>query len=219
MIRARKNKKAPTVIPVVRATSGEGLEPTHSHEEIQMIETIALDTDSAAEELSEPTLSERKFDAKAAEKGWVPGSPLWQLERRRHYYYNADTCESVELRAGARPIWSSPDHDLPMPHANGGFVLSRPWTMRLDLHPGLLRDNVRTYPTAQIQLAQKASEVDPFVILDRFTGGEKPSEGIARVAGTEFKFTLDEAAELAHLLLLVVDVARGTSDDIDQQVA
>lgn len=217
MIRARKNKKAPAVNPVVVATSGEGSRTNPTQEEIQMDNSIALDTDNASVELSEYERMELEFDALAADKGLTPGSALWQLERRSFCFYTADTLTApVELRAGARPVWADPAFDVASTHGDGAYVSSRPWEMRMDLHPGMLTEDLRISATARARLMQRASEVDPFVILDRFADC---GDGIARVPGSESRFTLDEAAELAHLLLLVVDVARGTSDDNDPAVA
>ena len=213
MIRARKNKKAPAVNPVVSATSGEGSRTNPTQEEIQMSHHIACDADNAPEELSEYEQMELDFATLAADKGLTPDSPLWKLERRAFYFNAIGTMLTpVELLTGGRPGWSDPECDIVSQYAAHDTVASRVWATRLSLHPGTLMDSYRLYARAEVQLMQQANEVEPFVLMRRKAeqnSGEKPTT----VKGSETRFTLSEAAELAHLLLLVIDLARGTSDD------
>lgn len=213
MICARKNKKAPAVNPVVPATSGEGSRTNPTQEEIQMSHHIASDTDNTPEELSEYEQMELDFATLAADRGLVPDSALWKLERRA-FYFNAieSLLEPVELLTGGRPVWADPDCDIVSQHGAHHVVASRVWATRLDLHPGTIMDGYRLSARAEVQLMQQANEVEPFVLMRRKAeqnSGEKPTT----VKGSETRFTLSEAAELAHLLLLVIDLARGTSDD------
>lgn len=192
--------------------------PNHrqNHPPTELDESCGYEmTERAFDTLAE---TEKLFDALAAEKGFTPGSALWKLERRAFDYETDVHCGPVELAAGPRPYWADPNSDFVSQYGNGGIVSSRPWLQRLDLHPGHLIGDHRRSATARLNLMQKASEVDPIVILNRFAE-QHGIEGISKVAGSEFRFTLDEAAELAHLLLLIVDVARGTNDDIEQAVA
>lgn len=218
MIRARKNKKAPAVNPVVPATSGRGSRTNPTQEEIQMNNSIASGTDNAPEELSEYEQMELEFDALAADKGLTPGSALWQLERRAFYFNSIETLLApVELLSGNRPNWADPEFDVVSQYGAQHVVASRVWATRLNLHPGTLMDGYRLSARAEVQLLQQANEVEPFVLLRRKAeqnSGEKPTT----VKGSETRFTLEEAAELAHLLLLAIDVARGTSDDTDPAV-
>lgn len=218
MIRTRKNKKAPAVNPVVRATSGEGSRTNPTQEEIQMNHPIASDTDNTPEELSEYEQMELDFATLAAERGLVPDSALWKLERRAFYFNAIDSLlEPVELLTGGRPAWADPDCDFVSQYGAHHVVASRAWATRLNLHPGTLMDGYRLSARAEVQLLQQANEVEPFVLLRRKAeqnSGEKPTT----VKGSETRFTLEEAAELAHLLLLAIDVARGTSDDTDPAV-
>lgn len=213
MIRARKNKKAPAVNPVVRATSGEGSRTNPTQEEIQMSHDNASDVDSAPDVLSEYEQMELDFATLAADRGLVPDSALWKLERRAFYFNAIDSLlEPVELLAGGRPTWADPDCDIVSQYGAHHVVASRAWATRLDLHPGTIMDGYRLSARAEVQLMQQANEVEPFVLMRRKAeqnSGEKPTT----VKGSETRFTLSEAAELAHLLLLVIDLARGTSDD------
>ena len=83
MICARKNKKAPAVNPVVRATSGEGSRTNPTQEEIQMSHDNACDIDNAPEELSEYERMELDFATLAADRGLIPESALWKLRTSR----------------------------------------------------------------------------------------------------------------------------------------
>lgn len=218
MIRTRKNKKAPAVNPVVRATSGEGSRTNPTQEEIQMNHPIASDTDNTPEELSEYEQMELDFATLAAERGLVPDSALWKLERRAFYFNAIDSLlEPVELLTGGRPAWADPDCDFVSQYGAHHVVASRAWATRLNLHPGTLMDGYRLSARAEVQLLQQANEVEPFVLL-RWKAEQNSGEKPTTVKGSETRFTLEEAAELAHLLLLAIDVARGTSDDTDPAV-
>lgn len=173
----------------------------------------ASDVDSAPDALSEYERMELDFAALAADRGLTPESALWKLERRA-FYFNAieSLLEPVELLTGGRPVWADPDCDIVSQHGAHHVVASRVWATRLDLHPGTIMDGYRLSARAEVQLMQQANEVEPFVLMRRKAeqnSGEKPTT----VKGSETRFTLSEAAELAHLLLLVIDLARGTSDD------
>lgn len=67
-------------------------------------------------------------------------------------------------------------------------------------------NDVIVHARAEVTIQQGRTQVDPMIQLVKMAAGTDPKVATIKLA-------LDEAARLAHALLLAVDVARGISDD------
>ncbi|KDQ02036.1 hypothetical protein EN35_16495 [Rhodococcus qingshengii] len=62
-----------------------------------------------------------------------------------------------------------------------------------------------------VQIRRRIANVEPLVTLERWETDAKGKFG--SIFGSHCALDLDEAAQLAHALLLAIDVARGISDE------
>lgn len=115
--------------------------------------------------------------------------------------------------------WADRDCDLISHVPSLCGVSSAPVSIPLTHHVGsALRAQRDLSPAnADVRIMQRIKSAEPFVSLQRWEA--KKGQGFDPVAGSRYTLTLDEAAQLAHTLLLAVDVARGTSDEIGSVTA
>ncbi|WP_077043183.1 hypothetical protein [Rhodococcus sp. MTM3W5.2] len=107
--------------------------------------------------------------------------------------------------------WAYSEFVRPAP--NGVELRSEAMRNTLSRHPGSYVTNGERIDPAHVsvQIRQYALEREPYIHVERWAGVDGRRE---RIAGSEYRFTLDEAAELAHSLLLAVDAARGTTEEV-----
>lgn len=139
-----------------------------------------------------------------------PGSALWQLHRRE---YDRSYCVARESIVG-RVL---PDARPPMWHeglpAFSEVPFKNAWrspsaSVVLTNHQGKKSEDGRTVqvPRLEATLMQQMTDAEPYVAMRRF---EQAAEGhYTDIRGSSYFLRLSEAAELARLLLLFVDVAR-----------
>lgn len=154
------------------------------------------------------------FAQYAAKRGLVPGSAQWALDRRQFDLAVAVPYAGRLDAAAPRPAWSEPSEDWNSRTVSESLFGSLPWSLPLDRHPGQYRETEVVSARAELRLRQRPAEVEPYVEMRRLAALDGASD-FEVIDGSGYRFTLDEAAELAHLILLVVDVARETAADPD----
>lgn len=133
----------------------------------------------------------------------------------------ADADNSIDLNellgaVAAGKSWVDRDCDLISHVPSLCGVSSMPVSVPLTHHVGSASRALRDLSpaNADVRIMQRIKSSEPFVSLQCWEA--KSGKGFDPVAGSRYTLTLDEAVHLAHTLLLAVDVARGTSDDIGQ---
>ncbi|MGV9714462.1 hypothetical protein [Rhodococcus pyridinivorans] len=106
-------------------------------------------------------------------------------------------CENLVMNAVANSEWHGPGIDIPLAMHNGE------WT-----HNGGIRQAF-----ARVKLVQKITEITPRIELERWAK-HKGKDGLSQADGSCYKLTLDEARQLAHDLLLLLDVACDAPDEV-----
>ncbi|MBJ8340002.1 hypothetical protein JGU71_13985 [Antrihabitans sp. YC3-6] len=132
-------------------------------------------------------------------------SALWRWHR--HDFEHAAVTDLTSIRPPAEK-WISSNWTRYSDVAAQTEFCSVPLSVRLDRHAGELHKGQKqlTHAFASVQLAQVAVETAPIVELLRH--GMVDTDDVLPQPGSRYRLTLDEAAGLAHLLLLAVDVAR-----------
>ncbi|WP_144419604.1 hypothetical protein [Rhodococcus sp. ARP2] len=111
----------------------------------------------------------------------------------------------------ARAPWADRDFDITsrIPELCG--VASAPVSIPLGKHVGIRGSNGIDPAHVDVQVLERVIHSEPIVALDRWETDAKGKFG--KIVGSHYNLTLDEAVQLAHTLLLAVDVARCTSVD------
>ncbi|WP_138845257.1 hypothetical protein [Rhodococcus pyridinivorans] len=104
--------------------------------------------------------------------------------------------ESSVMNAIANSEWRGPAVDIPLAMHNGE------WTRSGGIHQAF----------ARIMLTQKITEFKPRIELERWAN-HKGKDGLSKADGSRYLLTLDEARQLAHDLLLMLDVASDAPDE------
>lgn len=136
----------------------------------------------------------------------VEGSPLWFLEHRA--YNAANISANLDELAGPGPDWAV-DKTFYSRQVWTEF-LSEPLTLILGHHPGVRNGATLKRAHAKLQIVQGCNKAEPHIRIGRYA--QTDDQVLTEVDGSRYRFRLDEASELAHLLLLLVDVARGSDE-------
>ncbi|OZF57025.1 hypothetical protein [Rhodococcus sp. 14-2470-1a] len=144
------------------------------------------------------------------------GSAHWTWQR--HIFDQSGWCEKENIQPelyghiSDAPYWA---------RAYDGFVPNRTpsqsgWEsseaeMRLRREPGKWNDDGLTLARLRLHIRQSVSSREPFLVLNMTSLDVETKDKLTKYRLTQL--TLDEAIELAHLLLLTVDVARGPADE------
>ena len=138
-----------------------------------------------------------------------PGSALWRLHRREYDRSYCVARQSIVDRVfpeARPPMWHE---GLPafseVPFKNAWNSPSA--SVVLANHKGKESEHGTVQvPRLQATLMQQMTDAEPYVAMRRF---ERSAEGhYTHIRGSSYFLRLPEATELAHLLLLFVDVAR-----------
>jgi hypothetical protein len=180
-------------------------ENTHIQQEIRMT-TVSPTPDTTSNDaavLDKIDRDERDFREYMRDErpNVAEGSPLWFLERRA--MLSKSTYANLDELAGPGPVWAVDKKHFA--RSVWTEFLGEAVTLPLSRHPGLRKGPTIRRAYAELQLVQNCGTVEPLIRLDRCAA---VGEEIAAIEGAVYRLGLDEAAELAHLLLLLVDVAR-----------
>lgn len=113
---------------------------------------------------------------------------------------------SVELSdlLADRPVWADEDEDIIMNTPAGCGHASAPISRPLARHQGeILRSGKLFRAYTELQIVQTLERAEPSVQLKRYANAGK---GVEFIAGSKYSLTASEAVQLAHDLLLAVDV-------------
>ncbi|MGM5069797.1 hypothetical protein EU244_033785 [Rhodococcus qingshengii] len=110
--------------------------------------------------------------------------------------------------------WANRDCDMISHVPSLCGVSSMPVSVPLTHHAGSAsRAHRELSPaSADVRIMQRIKSAEPFVTLQRWES--KDGKRFDSAAGSRYTLSLDEAVQIAHTLLLAVDIARGTSDEI-----
>lgn len=133
----------------------------------------------------------------------------------------ADADNTIDLNALIDVVadgksWANRDCDMISHVPSLCGVSSMPVAVPLTHHAGSASraDRELSPASADVRIMQRIKSSEPFVTLQRWES--KDGKRFDSAAGSRYTLSLDEAVQIAHTLLLAVDVARGTSDDIGQ---
>ncbi|OZD81814.1 hypothetical protein CH260_10395 [Rhodococcus sp. 05-2256-B2] len=145
-----------------------------------------------------------------------PGSPLYGLYARDFDYTTVESRGNVlnalyAERQAQAPGWMDDGETYESPTPARSLWRSVPIRLNLREERGQRDDDVFMFAHLKAVLMQEVSESEPCVNLTRRTFLENDQKWKEWHSA---RLTISEATELAHMLLLLVDVATGTSDEI-----
>ena len=135
---------------------------------------------------------------------------LDQWNSRAEVDHAIDTDALIDTIA-ARTPWADREYDLISGIPARCGVASAPVSIPLSQHVGVRGSSDLNPAHIDVQIRRRIANVEPLVTLDRWETDAKGKFG--SIFGSHCALDLDEAAQLAHALLLAVDVARGISDE------
>lgn len=145
-----------------------------------------------------------------------PGSPLYGLYARDFDYTTVESRGNVlnalyAERQAQAPGWMDDGETYESPTPARSLWCSIPLRLNLREERGQRSDDVFMFAHLKAVLMQEVSESEPCVNLTRRTYLQDDRKWKEWHSA---RLTIGEATELAHMLLLLVDVATGTSDEI-----
>ncbi|ALU73229.1 hypothetical protein H351_15540 [Rhodococcus erythropolis R138] len=117
-----------------------------------------------------------------------------------------------------REPWADPDRDFVTIKAKDCMVMSVPLYTTLGRHNGIqftgTDDRIRP-AFVSVDLRRRLSEAEPHIAFEKYA---KVGDGqiMERIKGSQVELEVSEAVRLAHDLLLLVDLALGTSDNVNE---
>lgn len=119
----------------------------------------------------------------------------------------------------SRPAWADPDNDLPEDRLGRCQMRSEFVEIPITRHPGKQEtvgtsDRLRL-ASLRLQISQYVLESEPYIGIERLAARDV-GDGFGVIAGSHAVLTLDEAAQLAHTLLLLIEVATDSGGQGDQ---
>jgi len=117
----------------------------------------------------------------------------------------------IDATAAGLP-WADRDFDITSRIPELCAVASAPVSIPLGKHVGMSGANDIDPAHVDVQVLKRVANIDPIVTLDRWEATSGLQFG--KITGSHYNLTLDEAVQLAHTILLAVDMAREASDDI-----
>lgn len=135
---------------------------------------------------------------------------LDQWKSRAEVDSSIDTNALIAAVAAGKD-WADRDYDLISHIPSRCGVASTPVSIPLSRHVGVRSSDEFDPAHVEVQIRQRAEFVEPVIALDRWETDGKGKFG--RIFGSHCALSLDESVQLAHTLLLAVDVVRGISDD------
>lgn len=147
-----------------------------------------------------------------------PGSPYWRLEARAFdmsTWVKWGQIQATLFSDVPTPSWHSPDavEASKSKYPVSNHFVSDDHVVPLRREEGRVDEHGLTLATYGVRLVQAPTQVEPFLqtwlkCLVRTSDGDSQ---MGYAEGDTVRMTLDEAVEVANLLLLLVDVARDTT--------
>jgi hypothetical protein len=174
----------------------------------------------AANELEHLTEEDDEFAEQLAEKHphITPGTALWN-----HFVAVDSKFEFTKKLAEEKIEHYFPDIEVPAwsktQKINCDELYRSRWFSGRIRTP-LLRsiagngEHVRKIPYIALSLVQVVTEREPYIFVECY---EQGVEKFGRVKGSEYSLRLTEAAEIAHNLLALIDVAHGTETTVGSE--
>ncbi|MDV8021999.1 hypothetical protein [Rhodococcus sp. IEGM 1330] len=177
-----------------------------------------IESNNLREEGSVATINDPNDDIEFAEymegSSIKPGTPAWELERRAFNQTSVLELGSVidtlypEEHA---PVWADPDEFHESRFPCNSIWKSLTLNMLLRRERGKRFDGTMTMARLGLQLRMGVTSNEPYLMASKSCVDPDTNDFVEYHLS---QLTIGEAVELAHLLLLMVDVATDTPDEI-----